>query len=724
MTDNEHQLNQTISEDYNQAKSFANNAINVAKAVGKNRRNIPVRNTPTRPTALNNAPVRPVSDIKEGKDLEAPEPVNENGDAKETSLHGDESLQENDSHGNPPVPVENRDSHQSNGGGPVVPSKLNTGTQTRNNSNTNRSLNQNPNLDNLQSGSHYQDFKKPPLYQNEGGGSAHSVSSSLPNDNDSKSDGKENADNAPKEKRDDATDSGPSHFSAKEQSQQASARSANNARKNQAEQAQAQAANAQKASQAEAAKGAAAAAASEGAKEGGKAATEAAAQGAASKAASNAPIPEDKKALIVLIGVIILLVFFIIFFVIMIGGNTTTPATIVNYSADNYIITGGDENPLYTGETKEPIFLEDPFVFTGAAEDNKSDIDEVLEKAYEHWCRTVYTMAEEENKRREEWNRNHPAEEQLRLYDLPRTWLRIREITKDIVYELLNYAEFIDVINQNGLLYTLESNDIDLTTILEEGDISLLYRLKTEDRIDDDGTYYLGGIVRKFNLKRLYKFANVDAYAAHHSYEVFYNREFLDVQDYYLRAFAPFVDFGPDIRTPWTDEFDEDLEEFEQPEYETDETWEELKELLYNGDLSDAQRVVIERALTKIGMTYSQATRMNEGSYDCSSLIYRVFREAGFQIPGYSSWAPVAAEECRLFESWGTSLPKGSALQPGDVVFYSSKANGRYKNITHVGFYAGNGMMIDARGTKYGVVYRPLQNNYVSATRPLANWGG
>lgn len=49
-----------------------------------------------------------------------------------------------------------------------------------------------------------------------------------------------------------------------------------------------------------------------------------------------------------------------------------------------------------------------------------------------------------------------------------------------------------------------------------------------------------------------------------------------------------------------------------------------------------------------------------------------------------------------------------SSLVPGDLVFWSHKPNGRYMNITHVGVYAGNGMVVDASSSRGKVVYRNL----------------
>lgn len=100
----------------------------------------------------------------------------------------------------------------------------------------------------------------------------------------------------------------------------------------------------------------------------------------------------------------------------------------------------------------------------------------------------------------------------------------------------------------------------------------------------------------------------------------------------------------------------------------------------------------VKRAQTAIGSQYSQSFRMQEGYYDCSSLIWRSFQESGLNF-GSETWAPTAADlalytvEHNLILS-ETSLPI-SELQAGDLIFYSSKENGRFKNIDHVAIFSG-----------------------------------
>ena len=47
-------------------------------------------------------------------------------------------------------------------------------------------------------------------------------------------------------------------------------------------------------------------------------------------------------------------------------------------------------------------------------------------------------------------------------------------------------------------------------------------------------------------------------------------------------------------------------------------------------------------------------------------------------------------------------------LQPGDLIFYSFTSNGRYKNISHVAVYVGNGKVVEALNESLGVVYRDV----------------
>lgn len=112
-------------------------------------------------------------------------------------------------------------------------------------------------------------------------------------------------------------------------------------------------------------------------------------------------------------------------------------------------------------------------------------------------------------------------------------------------------------------------------------------------------------------------------------------------------------------------------------------------------------------ALTKVGYPYSQPLRDSGNYYDCSSLAYYSWQSAGISIKyGGSNTAAAEAEYCA--KNGKTVSEKD--MKPGDLIFYSFTNNGRYKNISHVGIYVGNGKMVEAVDENHGVVYGNFYN--------------
>lgn len=121
----------------------------------------------------------------------------------------------------------------------------------------------------------------------------------------------------------------------------------------------------------------------------------------------------------------------------------------------------------------------------------------------------------------------------------------------------------------------------------------------------------------------------------------------------------------------------------------------------YDLPASEVGGKVVELAMSRLGHPYSQTYR-GKGNYtDCSYLTMWCYRHAGITIPG------TAAEQGRYMVEHDLTIAKED-LQPGDLVFWSHKPNGRFMNITHVGIYAGNGMVVDASYSKGKVVHRNL----------------
>jgi cell wall-associated NlpC family hydrolase len=115
---------------------------------------------------------------------------------------------------------------------------------------------------------------------------------------------------------------------------------------------------------------------------------------------------------------------------------------------------------------------------------------------------------------------------------------------------------------------------------------------------------------------------------------------------------------------------------------------------------------VAQLAMTKVGCRYSQELRMSEGYYDCSSLVYRLYKEAGLEL---SSTASALGEDCYK----KAQIINKEDLQPGDLIFYSYEENGRFRNISHVAIYVGDGKIVHAVNESRGVVLDPLRTGSV-----------
>lgn len=135
-------------------------------------------------------------------------------------------------------------------------------------------------------------------------------------------------------------------------------------------------------------------------------------------------------------------------------------------------------------------------------------------------------------------------------------------------------------------------------------------------------------------------------------------------------------------------------------------TREEVDAIL-EGITDPTQRSVVSYALTKVGYPYSQQYRDTGNYYDCSSLAYYSWKAAGIDI-SYGG-ANTAAAEAEGLDSAGHTVTYAD-IQPGDLIFYSYERNGRYKNISHVAVYVGNGMVVEAKGVAYGVTYNAVPN--------------
>lgn len=116
-------------------------------------------------------------------------------------------------------------------------------------------------------------------------------------------------------------------------------------------------------------------------------------------------------------------------------------------------------------------------------------------------------------------------------------------------------------------------------------------------------------------------------------------------------------------------------------------------------------KTVCSYALHRVGYPYSQELRDSGNYYDCSSLAYYSWKDAGVDI-SHGGATTAAAEAQGLDEAEKTV--SYDQMQPGDLIFYSFTSNGRYKNISHVAVYVGDGKVVEALNENSGVVYRDV----------------
>ena len=134
--------------------------------------------------------------------------------------------------------------------------------------------------------------------------------------------------------------------------------------------------------------------------------------------------------------------------------------------------------------------------------------------------------------------------------------------------------------------------------------------------------------------------------------------------------------------------------------------------------ISDATaKNVCTFALTKVGYPYSQPKRDSGDYFDCSSLAFYSWKSAGVNISYEGS--NVAAAEAHYCAKFGKVVSE-SEMKPGDLISYSYTNNGRYKNISHVGIYVGDGKIVEAMNEDNGVGYGNYHNgSLVMIGRPV-----
>ena len=114
---------------------------------------------------------------------------------------------------------------------------------------------------------------------------------------------------------------------------------------------------------------------------------------------------------------------------------------------------------------------------------------------------------------------------------------------------------------------------------------------------------------------------------------------------------------------------------------------------------SSAEIQALRAAFEKRGDAYVWGAA-GPDAFDCSGLVVWAYQQMGISLPHYTG---------SLWNS-GTHISQ-SDLEPGDLIFFDA-------DISHVGFYIGNGLMLDAPHTGAFVRVEPIWwSQYVGAVR-------
>ena len=95
------------------------------------------------------------------------------------------------------------------------------------------------------------------------------------------------------------------------------------------------------------------------------------------------------------------------------------------------------------------------------------------------------------------------------------------------------------------------------------------------------------------------------------------------------------------------------------------------------------------------GVKYSQSKRMQDGYYDCSSLVWKAYSRVGYYF-GDKSYAPTAASIAKYLKKQNSLKGKCTwkktqkmVMTAGDLIFQTGSDNGRFKGIYHVEMFCG-----------------------------------
>ncbi|MGH8372460.1 MAG: C40 family peptidase [Gammaproteobacteria bacterium] len=127
--------------------------------------------------------------------------------------------------------------------------------------------------------------------------------------------------------------------------------------------------------------------------------------------------------------------------------------------------------------------------------------------------------------------------------------------------------------------------------------------------------------------------------------------------------------------------------------------WPERSDIPVSGYRPTTADEIIRLVRSELGVPYLYGGSSPKG-FDCSGLVYYVYRHAGIKVPRTANAQFYASHQVAFAD-----------LQPGDLVFFEIAGDAQM----HVGIYAGGGSFIHAPETGETVSYAQLGNPYWKA---------
>lgn len=120
---------------------------------------------------------------------------------------------------------------------------------------------------------------------------------------------------------------------------------------------------------------------------------------------------------------------------------------------------------------------------------------------------------------------------------------------------------------------------------------------------------------------------------------------------------------------------------------------------------AESGNVIVNFAMRFVGNPYVWGGNSLTDGCDCSGFTQQIYAHFGVDLPRHSGNQATVGSEVSVTE-----------LQPGDLLFFN-----RGNRIGHVAMYAGNGMIVHAKGSQYGIVMEKLKETPAVCRRYLTD---